>query len=42
MDLARALTSRFQSFETELLTEEENLTGLAALNRELAARQVAS
>jgi hypothetical protein len=27
-----------QSFETELLTEEENLAGMAALNRELVAR----
>jgi hypothetical protein len=33
-----ALTSRLQSFETELLTEGENLAGLAALNRELMAR----
>jgi Transposase DDE domain group 1 len=33
-----ALTSRLQSFETELLTEGENLAGLAALNRELIAR----
>ena len=33
-----ALTSRLQSFETELLTEEGNLAGLAALNRELIAR----
>src|SRR5216683_3265699 len=33
-----ALTSRLQSFETELLTEEANLAGLAALNRELIAR----
>ena len=33
-----ALTSRLQSFETELLTEEVNLAGLAALNRELVAR----
>src|SRR5229473_1405145 len=33
-----ALTSRLQSFETELLTEEANLAGLAALNRELVAR----
>jgi len=30
-----ALTSRLQSFETEVLTQEENLAGLAALNREL-------
>jgi hypothetical protein len=33
-----ALTSRLQTFETELLTEGENLVGLAALNRELMAR----
>ena len=33
-----ALTSRLQSFETELPTQEENLAGLAALNRELLAR----
>ena len=33
-----ALTSRLQSFETELLAEEENLAGLAAVNRELIAR----
>ncbi len=33
-----ALTSRLQSFETELLTQEENLAGLAAINRELIAR----
>ena len=33
-----ALTSRVQSFETEVLTQEENLAGLAALNRELLAR----
>ena len=33
-----ALTSRLQSFETELLTEGGNLAGLAALNRELVAR----
>jgi hypothetical protein len=32
------LTSRLQSFETELLTEEANLAGLAVLNRELVAR----
>jgi len=29
-----ALTSRVQSFETELLTQEENLSGLAAIKRE--------
>jgi hypothetical protein len=33
-----ALTSRLQSFETELLTQAENLVGLARLNRELVAR----
>ncbi|MGD0200774.1 MAG: transposase, partial [Bryobacteraceae bacterium] len=33
-----ALTSRLQSFETELLTQEENLSGLAVINRELVAR----
>ncbi len=33
-----ALTSRVHSFETELLTQDENLTGLAAINRELLAR----
>src|ERR1017187_3545429 len=33
-----ALTSRLQSFETELLTQEENLSGLAAINRELIGK----
>jgi Transposase DDE domain group 1 len=33
-----ALTSRLQSFETEVLTQEKNLAGLAALNRELLAK----
>lgn len=33
-----ALTSRVQSFETELLTQNDNLAGLAAINRELVAR----
>ena len=33
-----ALTSRLQSFETEVLTQDDNLAGLAALNRELIAR----
>jgi hypothetical protein len=33
-----ALTSRLQSFETELLTQEGNLVGLAAINRELIAQ----
>jgi hypothetical protein len=33
-----ALTSRLQSFETEILAEEENFAGLARMNRELIAR----
>src|ERR1700680_5128282 len=33
-----ALTSRLQSFETEVLTKEETLAGLATLNRELVAK----
>ena len=33
-----ALTSRVLSFETEFLTQEENLSGLAAINRQLIAR----
>src|SRR5215470_8750456 len=33
-----ALTSRLQSFETEVLTQEDNVAGLATLNRELIAR----
>ena len=33
-----ALTSRLQSFETELLTQPENLAALPGLNRELIAR----
>ena len=32
------MTSRLQSFETELLTQDENLAGLAAINRDLIAR----
>ena len=32
------MTSRLQSFETEVLTRPENWAGLAALNRELIAR----
>jgi Transposase DDE domain group 1 len=38
LERGAALTSRLQSFETELLTQTENLTGLAALNRELVAK----
>ena len=33
-----ALTSRAHSFETELLTHEENFAGLATINRELVAK----
>ena len=33
-----ALTSRLQSFETELLTQDENLGGLTTINRELIAK----
>jgi Transposase DDE domain group 1 len=33
-----ALTSRLHSFETEVLTQEENLAGLAALKRQLIAK----
>jgi hypothetical protein len=33
-----ALTSRLQSFETELLTQPENLAGLTRINRELVAK----
>jgi hypothetical protein len=33
-----ALTSRLQSFETDLLTQEGNLDGLAAINRDLIAK----
>jgi hypothetical protein len=33
-----ALTSRLQSFETELLSREENVAGLAAINRGLLAK----
>jgi hypothetical protein len=33
-----ALTSRLQAFETELLTQEKNLAGLAAINRGLLAK----
>ena len=33
-----ALTSRLQSFETEVLAQEANLAGLATLNRELISK----
>jgi hypothetical protein len=38
LERGAALTSRLQSFETELLTQSENLAGLAVLNRELVAK----
>jgi hypothetical protein len=34
-DRGAALTSRLQTFETEMLAEEENFAGLARINREL-------
>ncbi len=37
-DRGVALTSRLQSFETEMLAEEENFAGLAAINRDLIAK----
>ncbi len=37
-DRGAALTSRLQTFETELLAEKENFAGLARLNRELIGR----
>jgi hypothetical protein len=38
LERGAALTSRLQSFETEVLTREENLVGLAAFNRELVGK----
>ena len=38
LERGAALTSRLQSFETELLTQAENLAGLAVLNRELVTK----
>src|SRR5712691_9286086 len=37
-DRGEALTSRLQTFETEMLAEEENFAGLARLNRELIGK----
>jgi hypothetical protein len=37
LERGAALTSRLQSFETGVLTQEDNLAGLAALNRDLIA-----
>jgi len=41
-DRGAALTSRLQSFETEMLTQEENFAGLARLNRALIGKVEAS
>ena len=38
LERGAALTSRLQSFETELLTQPENLAGLARISRELIAK----
>ena len=37
-DRGAALTSRLQTFETEMLAEEENFAGLARINRELFSK----
>ena len=37
-DRGAALTSRLQTFETEMLAEEGNFAGLARVNRELIGR----
>ena len=37
-DRGAALTSRLQTFETEMLAEEENFAGLGRINRELVGR----
>jgi hypothetical protein len=37
-DQGAALTSRLQTFEAEMLAEEENFTGVARLNRALIGR----
>jgi len=37
-DRGAALTSRLQTFETEMLAKEENIAGLARINRELIGR----
>ncbi len=38
LERGAALTSRLQSFETELLTQQENLAGLALISRDLIAK----
>jgi hypothetical protein len=40
-DRGAALTSRLQTFETEMLAKEENFVGLARLNRELIGKAAA-
>lgn len=37
-DRGAALTSRRQTFETEILAKEENFAGLAAINRQLIGK----
>src|ERR1039458_10300893 len=39
-DRGAALTSRLQTFETEMLAEEENFGSLARINRELIGKAV--
>ena len=39
-DGGAALTSRLQSFQTDLPTQEENLAGLAAIDWELIAPEI--
>ena len=41
-DRGAALTSRLQTFETEMLAEEENFTSLARINRELVGKAEAT
>src|SRR5215471_6620591 len=40
-DRGAALTCRLQTFETEILAEEENFAGLALINRELISKMEA-
>jgi len=40
-DRGAALTSRLQTFETEMLAQEENFLGLAGVNRELIGKVAA-
>jgi hypothetical protein len=41
-DRGAALTSRLQSFETEVLAQDQNLAGLEEINRDLIALQYAN